>query len=46
MLNLEKERLLDHWCASMEIGKDFAKLGELLLLEEFTKCLSNEIKSY
>jgi len=30
----------------MEIGKDFAKLRELLLLEEFKKCLPNEIKTY
>ena len=40
----EKERLFDRWCASMETGKDFAKLRELLLLEEFKNCLPNEIK--
>jgi len=42
----EKERLFDRWCASMETGKDFTKLRELLLLEEFKKCLPNEIKTY
>jgi len=29
----------------METGKDFTKLRELLLLEEFKKCLPNEIKT-
>jgi len=39
----EKERLFDRWCASMQIGKDFAKLRELL---EFKQCLPNKIKTY
>ena len=31
----EKEALLHRWCASKEIAKDFEKLKQLILIEEF-----------
>ena len=42
----DKEHLFDRWCASQNVGGDFAKLRQLLLVEEFKNCLSNEVKTY
>ena len=41
-----KVALFDHWCASKEIVKDFEKLCQLILTEEFKSCLHNNIKTY
>ena len=41
-----KETLFDRWCASKEIQEDFEKLRQLVLIEEFKKCLPNEVKTY
>jgi len=32
------KELLDHWCASKEVVKDFEKLHQLILVEEFMSC--------
>ena len=42
----DKEALFDHWCASKEVVKDFEKLRQLVLVEEFKSCLPNSIKTY
>ena len=42
----EKERLLDRWCASEEIRKDFERLRQMILLEEFKNCVHPAIKNY
>ena len=42
----EKEALLDRWCASKEVAKDFEKLRELILIEEFKACVPTNIKTY
>jgi len=42
----EKERLISRWCSSKEIDNNFDKLCQLLLIEEFKKCLPNEVKTY
>ena len=42
----EKETLFDRWCTSTEVSKDFTKLRQLVLMEEFINCLPSEIKTY
>jgi hypothetical protein len=42
----EKERLFDRWCHSTEVDKDFDKLKQLILLEEFKQCAPREISTY
>ncbi|XP_065902416.1 uncharacterized protein [Dysidea avara] len=42
----DKEALFDRWCASKEVVKDFEKLHQLILVEEFKSCLPNSIKTY
>ena len=41
-----KERLFDRWCASQNTNGEYAKLRELILIEEFKSCLSPEVKTY
>ena len=43
MLNFsrEKENLFNRWCHSKEIGQDFKKLKQMVLLEEFKDIRSN-----
>ena len=42
----EKEALLDRWCASKEVAKDFEKLRQLVLIEEFKACVPTNVKTY
>ena len=42
----DKETLFNRWCTSKEIDRDFEKLRQLLLIEEFKKCLPGEVKTY
>ena len=42
----EKEALLDRWCSSKEVAKDFEKLRQLILIEEFKACVPPGIKTY
>ena len=42
----DKETLFNRWCTSKEIDGNFEKLGQLLLIEEFKKCLPGEVKTY
>ena len=42
----EKEALLDKWCASKEVAKDFEKLRQLILIKEFKACVLTSIKTY
>ena len=41
----EKETLFNRWCTSKEIN-NLEQLRQLLLVEEFKKCLPNEVKTY
>ena len=41
-----KERLFDRWCTSQNVNGEYAKLRQLLLLEEFKNCLPSEVKTY
>ena len=42
----EKETLFNKWCASQQMGNNFDKLKQLILLEEFKKCVTTPIKTY
>ena len=42
----EKEAQLDRWCTAKEVGRDFDKLCQLILLEEFKGSLPPQVKTY
>ena len=42
----EKERLLDRWCDSEEIKKNYERLRQMFLLEEIKNCVHPAIKNY
>ena len=41
-----KEQLFDRWCSSKKIGSDFPKLRQLMLVEEFKRCINSDVKSF
>ena len=41
-----KEALFDRWCTSKEVAKDYEKLCQMILVEEFKSCLHDSIKTY
>ena len=42
----EKENLFNRWCHSKEIGQDFKKLKQMVLLEEFKDKVRHDIRSH
>ena len=42
----EKEELFDRWCSSKQVEQDYAKLHQLILIEEFKGCLLAKIQTY
>ena len=42
----EKENLFNRWCHSREIGQDFKKLKQMVLLEEFKDKVRPDIRSH
>ena len=42
----EKENLFNRWCHSKEIGQDFKKLKQMVLLEEFKNKVQPDIRSH
>ena len=42
----DKERFFEQWCSSKAVNGDFQKLKDLVLLEEFKRCVKDDIKSY
>ena len=42
----EKENLFNRWCHSKEIGQDFTKLKQMVLLEEFKDKVRPDIRSH
>ena len=42
----EKEKLFNRWCHSKEIGQDFKKLKQMVLLEEFKDKVRPDIRSH
>ena len=41
-----KEQLFDRWCSSKTIGSNHEKLRQLMLVEEFKRCINSDIKSF
>ena len=41
-----KEQLFDRWCSSRKIGYDYPKLRQLLLVEEFKRCINSDVMSF
>ena len=42
----EKEVYLNRLCNSREVGTDFKKLRQFILIEEFKRCVCDDIKTY
>ena len=42
----EKDNLFNRWCHSKEVGQDFEKLKQMVLLEEFKDKLRPDIRSH
>ena len=41
-----KEQLFDRWCSSKKIGSDYPKLRQLMLVEDFKRCINSDVKSF
>ena len=41
-----KEQLFDHWCHSKKVNKDFEKLRQLILIEEFKRRIPFYMKTF
>ena len=41
-----KEQLFDRWCSSKKVGSDHAKLKQLMLVEEFKRCINSDVKAF
>ena len=42
----DKEVYFERWCTSMTVNGDYKKLKDLVLVEEFKRCISDDLKSY
>ena len=41
-----KEQLFDRWCSSKKVNRDHERLRQLLLVEEFKRCIQSDVKSF
>ena len=41
-----KEALFDRWCTLKEVAKEYEKLRQMILVEEFKSCLPDNVKTY
>ena len=41
-----KEQLFDRWCFLKKKGSDYPKLRQLMLVQEFKRCINSDIKSF
>ena len=41
-----KEQLFDRWCCSKKIGQNYDKLRQLVLVEEFKRCIQSDVKTF
>ena len=41
-----KEQLFDCWCHSQKVDKDHDKLRELILIEEFKRCIHSGVRTF
>ena len=40
-----KEQLFDRWCCSKKIDQNYDKLRQLMLVEEFKRCIQSDVKT-
>ena len=41
-----KEQLFDRWCCSKKIHQNYDKLRQLMLVEEFKRCIHSDVKTF
>ena len=41
-----KEQLFDRWCSSHKVDKDHEKLRQLVLIEEFKRCIHSDVRTF
>ena len=41
-----KEQLFDRWCCSKKIDQNYNKLRQLMLVEEFKRCIQSDVKTF
>ena len=41
-----KEQLFDRWCCSKKIDQNYNKLRQLMLVEEFQRCIQSDVKTF
>ena len=41
-----KEQLFDRWCCSKKINQNYDKLRQLMLVEEFKRCIQSDVKTF
>ena len=41
-----KEQLLDRWCCSKKIDQNYNKVRQLMLVEEFKRCIQSDVKTF
>ena len=41
-----KEQLFNRWCDSMEVNQDYDQLCQLVLIEEFKRCIHSDIRTF
>ena len=41
-----KEQLFDRWCCSKKIDQHYDKLRQLMLVEEFKRCIQSDVKTF
>ncbi|CAH3156176.1 unnamed protein product, partial [Pocillopora meandrina] len=41
-----KKQLFDRWCHSRKIGKSHDKLRQLILVEEFKRCIHSDVRTF
>ena len=41
-----KEQLFDRWCCSKKINQNYDKLRQLVLVEEFKRCIQSDVKTF
>ena len=42
----EKEVIFGRWCTSKKVGEEFDNLRQLILIEEFKRCVPENVKTY
>ena len=42
----KKEQLSDRWCCSKKIDQNYDKLRQLMLVEEFKRCIQSDVKTF